>query len=544
MFNYCNIIMLFLLIVRNKCLCDICKTCICSTLNTGAIIDCHNKHLGVNDVLNFDLFTLDQHQPLNKLILSKNNIVLLPINELKNLKHLKKLDLSQNQLDNIHLDIFKNLNDLEDLNYSHNLLWGFDISILNIDSSLSKFNLSHNRINSMERSSENTTIKLKVLDVSHNNLTNLNFLDGLPQLKYLDLSFNKLTILPTKSLFCLQHLKILYINNNHLLDLNLQNFPLSLLELYAGNNFINHLLLQKSSIRILNIQNNRIPDISKNLTLLEGLKDLNINRNSLSGFPDVFLKDLEILDLSFNNLRMIPETVSIKNFPNLRILKVNKNRLKDIKIRSELRLERLEVNFVETIKEISKEAFLMLREKENDCINITISSNKKLSTIEKNVFQHMNICFLDLSNNCFAHLPSELFDVNVNYLINLQGNPFICNCSLQWMLNIIVPKLYLMKPSLLEDLRCAGPSPLTNKRMIHWYKWKGKVFCDDFSHLAERMTVNIASIFDKQVVTFETSPGMIAALATAITLLAILTIIGILLTQRMIAKKRRINRKF
>ncbi|KAL6437667.1 hypothetical protein ACFW04_004219 [Cataglyphis niger] len=548
MFNYCNIIMLLLLTMCNKCLCDMCKTCTCSTLNTEAIIiDCHDKYLGINEVLNFDLLTLDQHQSLNKLILSKNNIVLLPINELKNLKNLKTLDLSQNQLDNIHSDIFKNLNDLEDLNYSHNLLKGFDISILNINSSLSKFNLSHNQINNLERSSENTTIKLKVLDVSHNNLINLNFLDGLPQLKYLDLSFNKLITLPTKSLFYLQHLKILYINNNHLLNLNLQNLPLSLLELYAENNFINYLLLQKSSIRILNVQNNRIPDISKNLTLLEGLKDLNINGNSLSEFPDVFLKNLETLDLSFNNLTMIPETISTKNFPNLRILKVNGNHLTDIKIRSELRLKRLEVKFVKTIEEIGKEAFLMLQEKENDCINITISNNKKLSTIEKNVFQHMNICSLDLNNNCFAHLPSELFDVNVsnmNYLINLQGNPFICNCSLQWMLNVLVPKLYLMKPSLLENLRCAGPPPLTNKRMIHWYNWKEKIFCDDFSHFAERMTVNIASIFDKQIVTFKSSPGMIAALATAIALLAILTIIGILLTQRMIAKKRRINRKF
>lgn len=223
----------------------------------------------------------------------------------------------------------------------------------------------------------------------------------------MDLSFNKLFILPVKSLLRLQHLKILYINNNHLLDLNLQNLPLSLLELYAENNFINCLSLQKSLIRTLNIQNNRIFNIYKNLTLLEGLKDLNINGNSLSEFPDVFLKDLETLDLSFNNLTMIPQTVSIKNFPNLRILKVNGNPLKDVKIRSELRLERFEINFVKTIEEIDKETFLMLRERKNDCINITVSSNKKLSTIEENVFQHMNICSVSISYN--------LLDKNIFY---------------------------------------------------------------------------------------------------------------------------------
>lgn len=217
----------------------------------------------------------------------------------------------------------------------------------------------------------------------------------------MDLSFNQLSTLPPKSLLYLQHLKILYINNNHLIDLNLQNLPSLLLELYAGNNFINHLLLQKSSIHILNIQNNCISNIYKNLTLLEELKNLNINGNSLSEFPDIFLKDLDTLDLSFNNLTIIPETISVKNFPNLRILKVNGNRLKDVKIRSELRLERFEINFVKTIEEIGKETFLMLKERENDCINITISNNIKLNIIEKNVFQHMNICSVSIFYNLF-----------------------------------------------------------------------------------------------------------------------------------------------
>jgi Leucine-rich repeat (LRR) protein len=136
------------------------------------IIDCHDKILGINeDWFNFDFHALNQHQPLNELILSKNNMTLLPINELRNLNHLKRLDLSQNQLDNTHSEILKTLINLEDLNYSHNLLWSFDISILNIN--LSKLNLSHNRINNLEKSSENTTVVLKVLDVSHNNITDL-----------------------------------------------------------------------------------------------------------------------------------------------------------------------------------------------------------------------------------------------------------------------------------------------------------------------------------------------------------------------------------
>ncbi|XP_011646778.1 chaoptin-like [Pogonomyrmex barbatus] len=546
-----NIFILLLLFLCKQCLCDICKTCLCSTTSTGSIINCRNRYLGRNEILNFDLFTLNQDRSINKLILSKNNIVLLPINELKNLKYLKRLDLSQNQLNNMPPDIFKYLHKLEDLDYSHNLLWHFDIFTLNRSPFLSKLNLSHNQINNLERSSENAITKLKILDAAHNNLVDLNFLDGMPELEYLDLSFNKFITLPTNSLLYMQHLKILHISNNNLLSLNFQNFPPSLLELYAENNLINTILFQKLPINILNIQNNNISNIYDNITLLE-LKNLNISKNSLSDFPNVPLRTLETLDVSFNHLTIIPESISIKNFPNLRIFKVDGNRLKDIKIRSELNLEIFEVKFIETIEEIDKEMFLMLKEKKNSCINVIISSNTKLNMIQKNVFQHMNICSLDLSNNRFSHLPAELFNTNIhnksvsnlNYFINLQGNPFVCDCSLQWMLNELVPKLYTINPNLLENLRCAGPPLLANKRMIHWYEWKGEVFCDKFSDFAERMTVNVASISGKQVVTFKTGPGMIAILATAIAVLTILTVIGIVLSRRMIAKKRRINRKF
>jgi len=94
---------------------------------------------------------------------------------------------------------------------------------------------------------------------------------------------------------------------------------------------------------------------------------LNISKNSLSDFPDVFLKNLETLHVSFNDLTIIPETIYIKSFPSLRIFKVNGNYLKDIKIRSELNLEIFQVKFLKTIEKIGKETFLMLKEKKNSC---------------------------------------------------------------------------------------------------------------------------------------------------------------------------------
>jgi len=225
----------------------------------------------------------------------------------------------------------------------------------------------------------------------------------MPELEYLNLSFNKFITLPVNSLFYMQHLKILRVNNNHLFSLNFQNLPLSLLELYTENNFINTVSFQKSSIHTLNIQNNNISNLYNNLTLLEELTNFNISRNFLSDFPDVFLKSLETLDVSFNDLTIIPETISIKNFPSLRIFKVNGNHLKDIKIRSELNLEIFEIKFIKTIEKIGKETFLMLKEKKNGCINVTISSNTKLNLIDENVFQHMNICSVSILYKSFLY---------------------------------------------------------------------------------------------------------------------------------------------
>lgn len=60
---------------------------------------------------------------------------------------------------------------------------------------LKKANFSHNEFLELDNSLE-CTLSLNMLDLSHNNLTHVNFKNQLPNLKYLNLSYNKLFDVP------------------------------------------------------------------------------------------------------------------------------------------------------------------------------------------------------------------------------------------------------------------------------------------------------------------------------------------------------------
>ncbi|XP_076171432.1 uncharacterized protein LOC143148712 [Ptiloglossa arizonensis] len=539
----------FLCIISNS-VCDICLTCSCSTaLIGGPVVDCHEKHLRSNDMLNFDLLMLDENEALNKLILSKNNIVKLSARLLKKLKLLKSFDLSENMMEEIYTSIFVNLNNLEELNLSKNTITTFDDMLLKTLPALLTLNLSYNHINIVEHTI-NTITKINFLDLSHNNISNLpnKFFYSLKNLQYLDLSFNRIHYLEEDSLTHLNSLKTVYINNNFLTSLHMQMFPKSLIELHIGYNLITEIFYEPSEIEVLSIEYNQISKIHSNLTTLKHLQHLNISGNILLNFPDILFENLKTLDISCNKLSYIPETLSIKNFPMLVQLNVSKNPMQNLTFHSDLKLNLFVASNISMLEIIDKATLAKLRAPLKECINLIISNNKALYTIHEEALEHMNLCSLDLSNNQITYIAQKLIPCNTNSVIcnvNLQGNPFKCNCSLQWILNDMVPKLYITQPNLLDDLRCAWPPQISNMRMVHWYQWDNRVFCTNVSDFNEKLTVKVADVLnDNELVIFDSSPGLLAVLGTAIAVLSILIIVGVVWTQRLYMKKRRINRKF
>nr|XP_012137946.1 PREDICTED: leucine-rich repeat neuronal protein 1-like isoform X1 [Megachile rotundata] len=550
MFSYLCLIGIYILCIIQYCVCDICTMCLCSnTRNEESIIDCHGQNFEDNNMLIPDLLTLNEYQSIDKLILSQNNIINVPGYLLKRLKPMKSLDLSKNLIENIYSSTYMNLNSLEDLNLSKNILTVFDDSLLKVLPTLLTLNVSYNNIHTVQSVPDKYTSKIFSLDFSHNNIYNLSktFFELVPNLEYLDLSFNKIHSLMDYDLKHLSSLKVIYINNNFLTLLQMQIYPKSLVELHAGYNQITEIFYESSQLQTLNIQHNNISKINTNLTKLENLKYLNIGANMLSDFPNIKLENLKTLDMSDNKFIRIPKTLTIENFPLLAEFNISKNPIQNLTFYSDLKLDSFIANNISTLETISKEAFAKLMTYSSHCLNLTISNNKILSFIHEDTLAHLNLCSLDLSNNRFSYISQKLVLRNNTFVINdinLQGNPFKCNCSLQWILSYLVPNLYSRRADLLDNLRCAWPLQISSMRMIHWYGWEEEIFCSNTSHFNENIIIQVPKVANSQTVKLDSSRGLLIVLGIAITVLSCLIIIGIIWAQKLSMKKRRVNRRF
>ncbi|XP_046828648.1 uncharacterized protein LOC124428534 isoform X1 [Vespa crabro] len=85
--------------------------------------------------------------------------------------------------------------------------------------SLRHLSLSHNALEKLDRSFE-LTPWLQILDLSHNLLTNAAELNCLPNLKYVNLGYNKLEMVPAFNKSAIHSLQILVLKNNYIEDIS------------------------------------------------------------------------------------------------------------------------------------------------------------------------------------------------------------------------------------------------------------------------------------------------------------------------------------
>lgn len=103
-------------------------------------------------------------------------------------------------------------------------------------------------------------------------------------------------------------------------------------------------------------------------------------------------------------------------------------------------------------------------------IRILNLKDNELKSLPEDIFEDMNKLYLvDLTYNKFETLSLSLFSDFVDKLspleIQIEGNPWFCNCSIAWMLNVHYIDVYGT-----DSTVCASPSDLINKILndINW----------------------------------------------------------------------------
>jgi len=221
----------------------------------------------------------------------------------------------------------------------------------------------------------------------------------------------------------------------------------------------------------LNLSNNPLAPIttemSRAISGIVTLQSLSLRSSGLEHLPDDLfsgLHQLLYIDLSGNRFKQVDP--SLKLVPSLETLILDDNLIEVLDENSFSylhNLRNLSISASHNLKSIEAATFGYLSN-----LNILrISGNKQLEWISpdawpSNMDQPMTLQELDLSNNHLRYLPSMLLNdfqdwKNID-VINIQGNPWWCDCHNEWLITTLVPIIMQQTPQLTQNILCGGPA--------------------------------------------------------------------------------------
>ncbi|XP_040214719.1 toll-like receptor 9 [Rana temporaria] len=248
-------------------------------------------------------------------------------NQFGHLKSLRHLDLSYNRFDLYYYLAFSELPNLRVLNLAHNeyqfMLKGVNhnLNFLENLTNLIELNLNHNMIG-LRITEELKNPSLERLFFRHNELMNvweygkqtyITLFTNFTRLKLLDISYNKLAVIPVKVLerFPLS-LETLIISHNNLYSFHWEKitYLVNLTHLDLSHNSLKSLHSNMTTIRskltYLNLKLNKITSVNKEFfELFLELKSLYLGGNRIqtidvNSFPKKLLQTLQYLDVQKN----------------------------------------------------------------------------------------------------------------------------------------------------------------------------------------------------------------------------------------------------
>lgn len=324
-------------------------------------------------------------------------------------------------------DAFTGLNDLRRLNFTHNNLWTLPKGAFCGLSGLAVLNLSVNYLQDLSdlgfSSSELNSCKipLRSLDLSFNSLSKLpsKSLGQLRKLEHLVLTSNTINVVEDGALADLSALVTLNLAGNRLVALP----P----DLFSQTKYLQELYLQNNSLSVL------APGLFEGL---QHLLVLNLSRNDIGNdwlTPDTFSSCVRLvaLDLSHNRLTRFEGSI-LNGLTSLQILDLSFNRLQTISANSFLSQHNLHILRLSdnNIDSIHPQALAGL----NVLSSLSLDRNR-LTNLHKDVLQNTSAGLTDLSlaGNLLTFIPEAVrslgklktLDVGDNQIVNLLNDSFI-----------------------------------------------------------------------------------------------------------------------
>ncbi|XP_018009759.1 leucine-rich repeat neuronal protein 1 [Hyalella azteca] len=254
--------------------------------------------------------------------------------------------------------------------------------------------------------------------------------------------------------------------------------PLPLEYLDVSHNDIqslgDHAFRHFDNLKTLIISDNPFHDFddttSKAFGELIGVQTLDLSRVQIKRIPEKFfsrMRQLKELILAGNNFMVVPDEVNY--IQSLERLVLDNNPIKVLSkndksyFHGPSQLSQLHLSYMPDLNKIDAEAFYNL----DNLKVVTISYNPNLNFIHKMAFASSGIHLkkVHLNNNNLAVLDNELLDWAALEEIDIQNNPWVCDCRIVWFTKEPLENLNANKPQLTEYIICAKPNDATGQSL-------------------------------------------------------------------------------
>ncbi|PSN48762.1 hypothetical protein C0J52_05187 [Blattella germanica] len=474
-------------------------------LSRFSIEDLTKLSLAHNEISSIDAGTFMWLKYLKVISLADNRIETLNAKSFQGLPKLEELDLSRNKLQNFSQDTFVDLKRLSTLSLSHNMLSNVNWKMF--PSSVRSLDLSCNAIVRIEAGSSASASGLVALDLSDNNITSIgsHALAVHSSLTRLDLSRNKIVKVDSAAFAKQSSLSTLVLSHNRLEEvLGSTEFPATLRVLDLSHNLLSDLSAPVASLKKLQelyLQKNALTEVrlASNTTL----KVLNVSGNAVSSFSGALCPNLEVLDLSYNQLPDVPSEVQGSAMPKLRWLSLDANPMQQVR-------------------------FTSTTTTDDDERQTTATTTKSLVNLQWLSLSHLPQ-LQELKERALSAGP-ELQRVVVSGR-GLDGLGVLATSGPPGQ-----PLGLLLFPAVGPNphfATCNSPSRLRNRRLVHFYKWETPALCSRMEKLVQEPTTRS----DEVHVTMGFSGPMLAVVIC-------LASVGLLLVVAAVVLQRRYDRRY